>query len=313
MDPIDDVTPARPKKRWWRWVLVAVLAAALGVGGYAVVRQVQKPRTARDRLVTASALLSEAEPDVLAIDSAVRSEVTSALAQAAADAAETIDPTQRTLTRALSEIAAARPDLGPSDLPLADALESAVQSRLDMLGQARFVLATDARVSGVVAPASDAWQLIAEGEKLADDAVAQYNKHTKAGVQESMGLTTRAETAFTAARSALGTVTAGMPEADMGPFVAYVDAKVALLASSRKIDATWLAGKVEEANGMLDAYNVQERAVIALAQKLPESPTAVVAEAYKSLTGDAMAQYFEARDAARAADAKVKELQKNGS
>ncbi|MHB8706658.1 MAG: hypothetical protein ACYC77_09100 [Coriobacteriia bacterium] len=302
--PEGGVQPKRSRRGWWM-LAVLVIVTALAVGGYLALQAINRPRDARAKLAEASALLSQAEPGLLAIDGAVRSEVTSALAEGATEALEEIDPTKSTLSDALAEIAAARENLAEEDVQLADALQEAIDSRLDMLDRARPILETDLRASAVVDPAREAWQLVADAEKLADDAVAQYNKHTKAGVQESTKLTTSAETKLTAARSGLATVSAGFSEADMTPFVSYIDAKLKLLASSRKIDSTWLAGKIEDANNLLDAYNAEEKKVIALAAKMPESPTAVVAGAYETLTATTIKDYFAARDAARAADAKV--------
>lgn len=304
----DDVKAPRKSGRVWKVLVVIVVVALVGALGYLALRALDRPRAAKAQLANAAAMLSQAEPDVLAIDSAVRSEVTSALADAATEAYDTIDPTEATLTEALGVIADARADLADEDVALADALESAITSRMDMLDEAKIILATDKRAATVVGPAAEAWQLVADAEKLSDSAVAQYNKHTKAGVSQSTSLTVEAETKLTAGRSALGTVTADFAEADMSPFVAYIDGKLKLLASSKKIDATWLAGKVEDANKLLDAYNAEEKKVIALADKLPESPTAVVAAAYEALTSEAITRYFDARDAARTADAAIKAI-----
>lgn len=304
----DDVKAPRRSGRMWKVLVALVVVAIIGAGGYLVLRALDRPRVAKAQLADAAAMLSQAEPDVLAVDGAVRSEVTTALADAAGDAFELIDPTQATLAEALGKITTARVNLADEDVALADALESAIKARTDMLDQAKIVLATDKRAATVVGPAAEAWQLVADAEKLSQDAVAQYNKHTKAGVSQSTSFTVEAERKLTAARSALGTVTAGFAEADMSPFVTYIDAKLKLLASSKKIDATWLAGKVEDANKLLDAYNAEEKKVIALADKLPESPTAVVAAAYETLTSKAITAYFDARDAARTADAQIKAI-----
>lgn len=309
----DDVKQPKKSRRLLLVLAVVAIVAALAVGGYLALQAINRPKDARARLVEASALLSQAEPGLLAIDGAVRSEVTSALAQGATEALEEIDPTKAKLSEALDEIAGARANLAEEDIALADALQEAIDARMDMLDRARPILETDLRASAVVDPAREAWQLVADAEKLADDAVAQYNKHTKAGVSQSTSLTAQAEGKLTTARSGLATVSAGFSEADMTPFVTYIDAKLKLLASSRKIDSTWLAGKIEDANDLLDAYNAEEKKVIALAAKMPDSPTAVVAAAYETLTETTIKEYFAARDAARAADAKVKALGKSST
>ncbi|MCE5202648.1 MAG: hypothetical protein LLG24_00270 [Actinomycetia bacterium] len=304
----DDVTATPGRGRAARSVLVLLVALAVGAAAYAAVRALDRPRAARARLSQASAMLSEAEPDVLAIDNAVRSEVTSALADSAKAALGKIDPATQALTRALEEVEATRPDLSKDDVELADALEDAIRQRLAMLDHARPILETDRRAARAVGPAAEAWRLVSEAETLSDSAVASYNKHTKASVSQSTSLTAQAEAKLASAKSALATVTAEFPEADMAPFVSYVDAKLKLLARSKKIDATWLAGKIEDANKLLDAYNAEEKKVVAMAKALPGSPTEVLSKAYEKLTAADIAAYFDAREAARSADARIKAL-----
>lgn len=297
----------RPAKR--RALIVALVVAVAGIGALSAVRLLSQATGARGMLADASGLLSQAEPAVLAVDQAVRSEVTTAAADAASAALEKLEPSIETLNEAKSVVARARQRLAGRDRPLADALDEAIAARLEMLERARPVLEADVAVARALVPAVEAWTLVGQAEKLADEAVASFNKHTKESVQRSTKLTTEADALLARARSDLESVTAGFPEADMGPFISYVDAKRALLAESRKIDATWLSGKVAEANAMLGAYNAKEKQVAEQAKRLPGTPSSVLAEAYKRVVEADVTAYFEARERARSADAKIRSLQ----
>lgn len=297
----------RPKGR--RALLLALAVVALGAGALFVARALSQATGARGMLADASGLLSQAEPTVLAVDQAVRSEVTTAAADAALAALEKLEPSIETLNEAKSVVARARQRLAERDRPLADALDEAIAARLEMLERARPVLEADVAVAQALVPAVEAWTLVGQAEKMADEAVASFNKHTKDGVQRSTKLTTDADALLARARSNLESVTAGFPEADMGPFISYIDAKRALLAESRKIDATWLSGKVAEANAMLGAYNAKEKQVAEQAKRLPGTPSSVLAEAYKRAVEADVTAYFEARERARSADAKIRSLQ----
>jgi hypothetical protein len=110
------------------------------------------------------------------------------------------------------------------------------------------------------------------------------------------------------ARSLLATATAAFPEADFTPFTAYVDAKIGLIAESRSIDSLWLAGKIEESNRRLEAYNRRDAEIVAMAKALPASIRDPIVAAYEAATKQATERYFAARERARAADQRVSQL-----
>ncbi len=297
--------PRKPRRalRIALWVLaIAIVAVAAFVG----VGQLSRTSSARGNLDNAIEKLSAAEPGVLQIDNAMRSEITSALVPAATDALAASEGVSDDLNDALSYLDEAASGLTDSDAVLATAVRDAVLARKSMLAEADIVLKADARAGLVLDAAREAWTLAAEAGTLTVNAAAEYNKHTKAGVEASTKASNEATAKLKAARSLLDTVTAGFPEADMAPFTSYIDARLTLLDSSRKIDSTWLSGKVEDANKLLDAYNAEEKKVVAQATALTTTPAGALADAYEALTKDAIARYFDARDAARAADEQLK-------
>lgn len=300
------VEPSRPAPRRWRWILVALLVFVLLAGGFFGYRALDRTRAARRHVDEAARLLSEAEPSVIAVDAAVRSEITTALIATAAEARTSASDALRLLTQAREELALAGAALAEADRPLAAALSESVRARSTMMNEGMAILQVDERAAAVLEPARTAWVLAAGAETLTVDAVAQYNKHTKAGVEQSTVLSKQAASAYSTARSLLEPLKTDMPEADMTPFLGYLDARLKLIVQSQKIDAAWLAGKVADANTLLDAYNAEEEKVVKLAEALPGTPVSTLSAAYDRLTKAGMGRYFEARDAAREADALVK-------
>ncbi len=306
----DDVTPQAAKgsrSRVWRTLGIVALVLALVAGGVLVYRSLDRTRIARRHVDEAALLLSQAEPSVIAADAAVRSEITTALITTAPEALASADDASRLLTKARAELDSVGAALSDTDRPLAEALSASVDARLTMMSESTAILQVDERAATVLEPARIAWSLAAEAETLTVDATTEYNRHTKAGVEKSTALSKQAATKLASARSLLETVSAGFSEADMGPFLAYIDARVALITQSQKIDSTWLTGKVADANTLLTAYNAQEAKVVKQANALSGTPVSTLAAAYDTLTKEGIGRYFAAREAARAADVQVKD------
>ncbi len=135
--------------------------------------------------------------------------------------------------------------------------------------------------------------------------MAAFNRHDAEGVNAATQLSNEAETRLRGARSLFETATAGFEGADYSAFIAYVDAKIGLVTDAREIDALWLAGKLEESNARLSAYNARDAEIVAMAKALPASVRDPVADAYDRRTVEATTRYFAARDRARAADEMV--------
>lgn len=309
MERNDDVIEAarsRKPNRALKITLVLLAMAILVAAGVFGALELSHMNSARGSLDLAIEKLSAAEPVVLQIDNAVRSEVTSAVVPAAIDGLAAAEKTIGDLDDALAQLDEAQPGLSDADETVAAAVRDAVIARKAMLAEAQVVLAADSRAGTVVDPAHQAWTLAGEAATLTVNAAAEYNKHTKAGVEGSTKLSNEATAKLKSARSLLETVTAGFPEAEMAPYVSYIDARLKLLDSSRKIDATWLANKIVDANKLLDAYNAEEQKVVNQAKALTTTPAGAIADAYELLTKDAITRYFKARDEARVADEAVK-------
>ncbi len=306
-DALSDRTSGKGVRAWV--VIVAALVIVLvGVVACAGAKQTSKVREAESKLDEAVSLLADVEDAVIAADDVIQAEITPTLETTATAALAMLPQARTDLGRAIGLLTAARPDLREDDQVLAQVLQTAAEARSDMLDEAEKILSANKAAAGALQPATDAWALVAAAEKLSQDAVAQYNKHTTDSVKQSTAFSTQAKLKLAEARSALGTATATFPDADLTRFVEYIDARYKLLDSSIAIDTAWLGGKVEQANGMLAAYAAEEAALIELGKKLPTSPTVAIADAYEALAAEPTDRYYTARDRARAADDQVREL-----
>ena len=302
---VEPPTPAPPRSSLVRTIALAALIIALAVAAGLAYRHLDARRQAQATFDATARLIADADEPILRIDAVVRSEVSSATATAADAALEDVGAADATLVEAAARLESLPQRISDADRTYAQAFAEAIATRRQLLADTRPVLETDRRASAVIEPAREAWELVAQAETLSDQAIAQFNKHTKPGVQQSTALSNQAEALLTTARSNLATVTAGLPEADMAPFVDYISGKLGLLTRSKAIDATWLSDKIADANKLLDAYNTEEKRLAELAKALPESPTAVIVEAYKALTEEPTERYFTSRDAVREADQRL--------
>jgi hypothetical protein len=147
-----------------------------------------------------------------------------------------------------------------------------------------------------------------EAEDQADTAVEKYNLQTKEGVTASTEQLNKALENLEGARTGFAAARDAFPAADMSPFLEYIAAKKALLEKSKKIDETWLADDLEDANELVEEYNDQDKKVAEFGEELPESETVPIAEAYEDLTEDALERYMEARARAAEADTLLRQL-----
>ncbi|MBN1193367.1 MAG: hypothetical protein JXA36_06730 [Coriobacteriia bacterium] len=303
-----EARPRRPVVRVVGWTLALVALVGLVTAGVIGLRSMNRVRNAEDAIASASTLLEGAEEDLLIVDEAVQVEISSTVATQSVEAAE-LAVTVREDALAASEILAdAMADLPEEIVPLAQALKESADARAEMMEIAPVILEADRQAAEAIPYADQAVIEIKGAEELSTQAVAEFNKHTSAGVKASGDYLAQAEAKLGVAQSLLTSATASFPGADYAAFGSYVEAKVGLIAMAKEIDALWLAGKVAESNTKLDAYNQRDAEIVVMAQALPASVRDPIADAYTAATTDASARYFEARERARAAGERVSEL-----
>lgn len=287
----------------WVSALAAVVVVGASIYGY----RLWDARSEATRLVSeATALIEEADVVVVAIDEVIRSEISTASAAAASEAASRVPVAVTSLRDAATLLDEATPKLRESERERVGALKLAAEARLDMLAQAPAILEATVKASTALPLADPAWQRALEADKLSKQAVAQYNKLTRAGVRASRDLNKKAAAELAAAREGFEAAEKAFPEAAFETYLAYLDARVELNRLSQQSDAAWLEGEFEKANRLIAQYNEKDKRAVALAKQLPASPSAAIAAAYEALAKAATEEYYAARDRATEADSKVR-------
>lgn len=293
----------------WRTVLVwLVVLAVLGTTGYLVWRAAGRRMAAAKQLDSALQLIKQADEVVLDVDDVVRAEVSEDVAMRAEALIERIPDAEQDIQEAVGLIDSAYPRLTEHEQLQADAMKDAAEARLKMFKVAPTVLEANVKAGYAFQPAKDGWDMVLEGSSLSKEAVKSYNKLTKAGVSQSSRLNSQAQQKVEGGKRLMSKAATNFPEADLTKFLAYADAKLALIAISRSSDSAWLRGKVEDANKLIAKYNTEEARVIALAKVLPESTGKVIADAYEKLAASPTDEYFKAREKASSADNRLKQL-----
>jgi len=288
-----------------RWLLIAggvagvALLVLLGLVAY---RMLSSQVGAAKSLDAAAVLIEESDSIVVQVDAVVRSDVTTGLAETANVALARVPEAQWQLKDALDLIAQAEKRGSRSDKARAELLAQAANSRLEMLAQGPVILTLNAKASDALPPARTGWETLLAADKTSDEAVAAYNKLTKSGVNQSSKLNKRAATELAKARALFVTAESVFPEAGFDLYIAYIDTRIALNQLSQESDTAWLNKDTIKANEIIARYNTMDRTGITQAQALPSSPENAIADAYEKAAQAATNAYYNARDAATAAD-----------
>lgn len=289
------------------WLLLGVISLiALLVIGAIVYRQVDRRGDASDEIAEAIQLVEKADTVVVQVDGVVREEVTPKLAEQARETSEQIPPAREQLQRAMNLVDSAYPDLAQEERDRALLLREAAASRLEMLSQAPVILNYNVKSAEALPLAEQAWDLTVSARRLSDQAVTEYNKLTKAGVERSRTLNLQASSQLTSASALFGQADAAFPEADLERFNTYLTARVKLNRLSLDSDAAWLKGDFQRANEIIKDYNTEDKRAVELAKKLPASPRDAIAQAYTVATSSATESYYGARDSATRADERLR-------
>lgn len=291
----------------WTVLTVAgmVVVIAAGIAGW---RVMSGRLVSARQLDQAIVLVESADRAVIEVDKVVRAEVTPAVGQQARDLAPTIPTATRQLADAVKLIDSAYPKLNNAERRKATLLRTTAKAKLTMMEQAPLILSANVKVADTQPLAKTAWEQTAAADRLADEAVASYNKLTKPGAQASAVKNAQAEKAFQSAHELFSQAATAFPEAGIDRYVAYVDQKLVQIAISRKSDAAYLAGQLAQANSYIAAYNAADAKGIAMVKALPATPMLAIADAYKRIADTATVKYFKARDAASKADQALKAM-----
>ncbi len=296
----------RTRARFVAWALIIVAVTSLVIAAVLTSALLGKRAVAKDRLLRAVELIETADGAMLEADDVVQAPVTPELADRARSAAKGLDSAEDDLLEASELLESAMGDLGGQDSDVATELGGAIETRVSLLDKAREILAVDLAASSALGPSSEGWELVLKAEKSIDQAVERYNKHTKTSVQASRKLATGAKTDLERASALFSEAATAFPEAKISRYVRYCELKLKLVGTALKINSLWLSNKVTEANKLVATYNTQDKETAAEAKKLPESPSALIADTYEALTSERADQYFAIRARVREADERVR-------
>ncbi len=293
-------------RRWMFYALIALGALALvaflfvGYGAFS-----QRMEAAR-KLDKATAIVQAADKDVVEIDAAVSAQITPALAAEAAAAAAKTPKVDEQLVAAVALIDEAYPKLNDDERERALLLKASAEARRKMLAEAPPVLAVNEQAAKALPLAEQAWQAALDADTSSDQAVASYNKLTKAGVTKSQSLNKEAAAKLALAQAKFQEAESAFSAAPFETYLAYLATRLSINKLSQQSDAAWLAGDVAKANSLIATYNAEDRTAVEQAKSLPASPEAAVADAFKSSAGAATDAYYKARDEALAADKRLR-------
>lgn len=309
--PVEPVAtePAGPSRSAARrvllWGVITLVLLAAAMAAMFAYQAWDRERDAKTAIKRASAILEDAEADILVVDEAVQVSIASVTATESLEAASLADDVREEILEARAILDDAMPNLPDDQVELAQALRESADARADMMEIAPEILEADARAAEAIGLADQAVAEIKAAEDVSAQAAAEFNKHTAEGVRASDELLVKAEGRLQVASSLLTTASATFEGADFTPFQSYIEAKVSLIALAKQIDALWLAGDVAGSNAMLAAYNQRDAEIVAMAQALPASVRDPIANAYDAVTAEPLERYFEARERARVAGEKV--------
>lgn len=289
------------------WIAVAVVAAvAILVGGTFAYQAVVERRAASAKIDQATALIEKADAVVVDVDEVVSREVTPELAGSAQEAVERVPEAVADLEEAVRLIDAAIPDLAGDAPERANLLKQAAVERLDMLEQAPLILEYNRKAARALQAAEQAWNHTLEAVKLSEQAVAEYNKLNKAGVEKSAEINRRVASELASATALFGQAAGAFPEANLDQFGVYAELRAKLSKLSADSDKAWLAGDPAKANEIIKVYNAEDKRAIEQAKKLPPNPRQAIATAYDEATAAAVDLYYAARERATQADERLR-------
>lgn len=301
-------TEVRTKRTTWIIAGAVFAVAALVLAGIYVYQEMTNRAAALERLSEATELVRRADAVVIDVDEVVRGAITPELGVEASEAASAAPGAISDLERAQELIGQALPDLPEERAAEARALADSASARIRMLDAAAGILPVNVLAAEALKYARAGWDHLLEGEKLADRAIEEYNKLTRASVSESQRLNTQASERFNLALKEFQAGASAFPDAGIAGFVKYTESKIALIGISAQADAAFLAGRTREANELSVRFNATEQEVMKQLEALPETPEIAIAGAYERLAGPATTTYFEAREEATRADEALNEI-----
>ncbi len=302
----DEMTQAeldevRRDRRIWTTLIVLGIVVTAGVMalGWGLI---EGRLAAAKQLDEAIALLKDTDSTLAAVDEIVHSPVGAEAAGRAVAVVPRIDSAQEKLTRVIELANSGTEKLTDDEQEQAVLVGAAAKARIDTLESSRDILAAAKGAAAAHALATQGWTKTLAADQLAKQAVADYNKLTKASVSSALETNKTAAAGFAEARDLFSEAATAFPDADLAVFVDYADSRIALVSLSSSANKAWLAGNPARANDLIARYNTLDAKAVAAAKELPPSPSNAVENAYRALATATTSAYFKAREKADEAD-----------
>ena len=316
--PEEEVARRKARRRLSRIaaavVVVLVVSALTAVGGFYLYKEVRHQRENVNLLNEALNLVNEADQAIIEMDDLVSNPFGEDFAGRCKKVQDGLEQTASSLSAADEKARAASMELRDArEKEAANQTVAAVSARKELLSTGRQLLEDAQRAWTASVSLEEAWEAVLEADALARDAAELVTDATAENVQASKDKTNEALTAFAEARSALESVQASFPDADLSSLMGYVDKRVEALSHAVSSNDALLAKNKEEASAQNDAYNAADAEAVSLARSLPADPSDIVFEAYERATERLSESYATARSQAGTADAFIRDYLGAGS
>ena len=296
--------PSRSRMALWALaVFGALVFAGIVVAGY----QTFSARLAAARSVDeATELVNRADAIVVQVDAIIRAKVTTQLAERSRAAIPRARQADDMLEQAVGLIDGARRALNDDEREKAALLRDAAVARRLMVKDAPALLEANAQASSALSFAEEGWTSLLEAIELSERATESYAKATKKSVRKSRDLNRQAKVQLGVARDRLDGAENAFAAAPFDQYLKFLDLRVEMNGLSLDSDEAWLAGEIGKADEINARYNKLDKRAARLAKDLPSTPVDGVSDAFEQAVGDEMAAYYRARDAALAADERLR-------
>jgi galactokinase len=298
------------RKKRWPFVTLVIVMGLLIVAGLVIAWQIQNTNRLEAQrndaylaLDGAIARIQEADVTVMAIDTAVDTQITEETPSERGILLNQTEGTRETLSYAVDQATTAK-DLfaDSSDVELAQHVIDAANARLDMVGGGAQLVSFDIEALSALEPFSAAWAAIVKADGQMRDAANLAAKSTKKDVQAAVKQNQKAQKSLKTAADNLDSAVAAFNELDVSALSSYVTLKTEAVKLAIEADKALLANDQKTAKAKNKAFNLKDAEVVKAAQAIPAEPMDLLTQSYETATADLRQNYTLARSNAADSD-----------
>ena len=182
-----------------------------------------------------------------------------------------------------------------------------ITARRQMLTSGAAIIDDTVSVLQARQEATKGWQLVLAADGLAREAADIASSATSADMQASTEKSQQAIESFSKVKTALQNAEQLFPQLDLSAYMSYIDKRLEAQGYAIESNDALINRDTQAATEHNDAYNNAEKQAGELAEKLPEDPDELVADAFNSKTASSREMYENARSQAQSADAFIRD------